>query len=229
MKCTRRFPPSACRPVSTIRVRVALPLAAALVLTLAVLDHHPAHAATQQIECTDREDTAQAFAQQITDATDAQLGASNPKPRSERCRENAGVTPHATGAEPTENVIEQVSNRRWKDRGIQRQSNRQRPRVSVEEVESVEQDLRWARRALDRGEPDRAFRIISRVVDRAPRVPEDEAAEAFDLLARIGDAHMAADEADSAATAYAALVELGDHLDDDAATAAATRLRSATD
>ena len=182
-----------------------------------------------RIECARMGESAQAVAKQWKDATDAQFGEGLPRMRRVRCAENEGATDHPSGAGPDINPIREASARRWNQRGLKRQSNQQRPRVSVEEVESVEQDLRWARRALERGEPDRAFRIISRVVDRATRVPEDEAAQAFDLLARIGDAHMAAGEADPAATAYAALAELGDHLDDDAATAAATRLRSTTD
>lgn len=182
-----------------------------------------------RIECARMGESAQAVAQQWKDATDAQVGASRPVPRSVRCAENAGVTDHPSGAEPVENAIDQASNRRWRERGLKRASHRNRPHVSIEDVESVEQDLRWARRAMDRREHDRAFKILSRIIDRAPRVPADEAAQAFDILASIGDAHMAAGQPDRAATAYRALVTLGTHLDEDAATTAQSRLRSASD
>lgn len=182
-----------------------------------------------RIDCALVGESAQAVAKQLKDATDAQFGEGLPRMRRERCAENEGATDHPSGAGPDVDPLREASDRRWRERGLGRQSGRERPRVSIQEVESVEQDLRWASRALDRGEPDRAFKIISRVVDRAPRVPEDEAARAFDLLARIGDAHMAAREPDQAATAYRALVELSDHLDDHDAITAAARLQSATD
>lgn len=182
-----------------------------------------------RIECARMGESAQAVAQQWKNATDAQVGASRPVPRSVRCAENAGATDHPSGAEPMENAIDQASDRRWRERGLKRTSRSQRPHVSIEDVESVEQDLRWAQRAMDRGEDDRAFRILSRIVDRAARVPVGEAAQAFDILASIGDAHMAAGHQDRAATVYRELVTLGTHLDDDAAATADSLLRSAAD
>lgn len=223
-------PPLHTSPFRSPQRRAPLPWAAMLLLAFALPAQVPTHAegGDKTIACAPMGHSAQAVAKQVIDATDADLGASNPKPRSVRCEENTPVTNHPSGAEPMENAVDQISDRRWRERGLKRASHRNRPHVSIESVESVEQDLRWAHRAMDRGEHDRAFRILARVVDRAARVPAGEAAQAFDILADIGDAHMAAGQHDRAAAAYRALVTLGTHLDENAAATADSLLRSAS-